>query len=100
LVPFTGQRSPEATGKKVFLYAPIVETEAWLWVNGKYVGRRPYMEAYIRPAQLELDVTNVLRLGETNQVTLRVNTSLNPAQAASGLMSVLFLHSSIQETDG
>jgi len=90
----------EAAGQNVFLYAPIVETEAWLWVNGKYVGRRPYMEAYIRPAQLELDVTNVLRLGETNQVTLRVNTSLNPAQAASGLMSVLFLYSSIQETDG
>jgi len=86
----------DVAGKKVFLYAPIVETEAWLWVNGQYIGRRPYMEAYIRPAQLELEVTDALRPGETNQFTLRVNTSLNPAQAASGLMSRLFLYAPIQ----
>jgi hypothetical protein len=74
------------------LYAPVVETEAWGWVNGCYVGHRPYMEAYIRPNPLEFDVTDAIRPGETNQVTIRVSTSLAPAQAASGLLSRLFLY--------
>jgi len=79
-------------GRKVILYAPIVETEAWCWVNGKYVGHRPYREAYIRPMQMEVDVTSALRPGETNVIALRVNTSLSAAWGASGLMSRLFLY--------
>jgi len=82
-----------ARGKKVLLYAPVVETEAWCWVNGEYVGHRPYMEAYVRPAQLELDVTHAMRPGERNVIAVRVNTSLAPAAAASGLLSRLFLYS-------
>jgi hypothetical protein len=81
-----------ARGQKVMLYAPVVETEAWCWVNGRYVGHRPYQEAYIRPTQMEFDVTDAIRPGETNQVTIRVSTSLAPAQAASGLLSRLFLY--------
>jgi hypothetical protein len=81
-----------ARGKQVRLYAPVVETEAWGWVNGHYVGHRPYLEAYIRPSPLEFDVTEALRPGQVNQITLRVSTGLAPAQAASGLLSRLFLY--------
>jgi hypothetical protein len=50
------------------------------------------MEAYIRPNPLEFDVTDAIRPGGMNQVTIRVSTSLAPAQAASGLLSRLFLY--------
>ena len=81
-----------ARGKKVLLYAPVVTTEGWCWVNGQYVGHRPYLEAYIRPAQMEVDVTDALRPGETNVIAIRVSTSLSPAQAAEGLQGRVFLY--------
>ncbi len=82
-----------ARGRKVILYCPTVETEAWVWVNGQYIGHRPYLEAYIRPAPMEMDVTDALRPGETNEITIRVSTSLSPAQAGAGLLSRVFLYS-------
>jgi len=82
-----------ARGRRVLLYAPTIETEAWCWVNGQYVGHRPYREAYVRPAKMEFDVTEVLRPGEINQITIQVSTGLALAQAAAGLQSRLFLYS-------
>jgi len=85
---------PESVrGKRVLLYVPVVVTEAWCWVNGQYVGHQPYREAYIRPAAMELDVTGAIRPGTGNVVTIRVDTSLAPAQAAEGLQSRAFLYS-------
>jgi hypothetical protein len=81
-----------ARGKKVILYAPVVETEAWCWVNGEYVGHRPYLEAYTRPCAMELDVTKALRPGQTNVIALRVSTGLAAAEAADGLLSRAFLY--------
>ncbi|MFA6107960.1 MAG: DUF4838 domain-containing protein [Candidatus Latescibacterota bacterium] len=81
-----------AQSQQVRLCAPVVVTEAWCWVNGQYVGHRPYQEAYVRPAELDLDVTPFLRPGQTNVIALRVDTSLSPAQAAEGLQSRLFLY--------
>jgi hypothetical protein len=84
---------PESVrGKKVMLYVPVVVTEAWCWVNGKYVGHQPYREAYIRPASMELDVTEAIRPGAANVISLRVDTSLAPAQAAEGMQSRAFLY--------
>ena len=74
------------------LSAAILETEAWGWVNGKYVGHRPYSEAYIRPAEMEMDVTDAVVPGETNVIAIRVGTGLNGAQAAGGFMSRLFMY--------
>jgi len=71
----------------------VVETEAWAWVNGQFVGHRPYREAYIRPCEMELDVTEALKPGVENVIAVRVSTSLSPAQAASGILSRLFLYS-------
>ena len=82
-----------ARGQKVLLYAPVVETEAWAWVNGKYIGHRPYRESYERPNQLELDASDALKLGQTNVITIRVSTSLNSTAEAGGLIGRLFLYS-------
>lgn len=81
-----------AQGRRVTLVVPTLETEAWCWVNGKFVGYRPYLEAYIRPSPMECDVTDALRPGSENEVVLRVHTSLSPAQEASGLLSRLYLY--------
>jgi hypothetical protein len=82
-----------AAGKRVLLYAPNIETEAWVWVNGKYVGHRPYRESYIRPNDMELDVTDALRPGKSNNVSIRVSTSMNRTAVAGGLVSRLFFYS-------
>jgi len=84
---------PESSkGRRMMLVIPTLETEGWCWVNGKFVGYRPYLEAYIRPASMECDVTNVLHPGE-NEITVRVHTSLSAAQEASGLLSRPYLYS-------
>jgi hypothetical protein len=62
-------------------------------VNGCYVGHRPYREAYIRPAQMEFDVTEAVRPGETNLIAVRIYTSLSAAQAAEGIYSRALLYS-------
>jgi len=82
-----------AQGKRVMLCVPVVVTEAWCWVNGQYAGHRPYQEAYVRPAAMEIDVTRLIRPGQKNLIALRVDTSLSPAQAAEGMQSRLFLYS-------
>jgi hypothetical protein len=82
-----------AAGKKVLLYAPTVETEAWAWVNGKFAGHKPYHEAYERPTnEAEFDVTAAFQPGKKNSVAIRVHTGMNAAQAASGMISRAFLY--------
>lgn len=82
-----------AKGKTVKLYAPTVETEAWVWVNGKFIGHRPYHEAYERPNEIDMDVTSALQPGKTNTIAIRVNTGLNAAGQSGGFYSRLFLYS-------
>jgi hypothetical protein len=81
-----------AKGKKVMLYAPAVESEAWVWVNGKFIGHREYHEAYERPNPIDMEVTPALKPGERNSVVVRVHTSMNAAAQAGGLTSRLFLY--------
>jgi hypothetical protein len=80
-----------AQGKKIILCVPVVVTEAWCWVNGNFAGHRPYQEAYVRPAETELDVTQFIRPGQTNVIAIRVDTSFSAAQAAEGIQSRAFL---------
>ena len=83
-----------AKGKKIMLYAPTVETEAWVWVNGKFAGYRPYTDAYIRPeSELEVDVTDAIQPGKSNTIVVRVNTGFNAAEAGGGFSSRLLLYS-------
>ncbi|HOK80449.1 MAG TPA: DUF4838 domain-containing protein, partial [bacterium] len=82
-----------AKGKRIFLYAPAVETEAWVWVNGKLVGHRPYRDAYERPNEINMDVTDAIIPGKTNLIAIRIHTGFNAAQQSAGLTSRLFLYS-------
>ena len=81
-----------AAGETVMLNVPMVSTEAWCWVNGEFVGHRPYQEAYIRPAQMECDVTDAIKPGAVNTIAFRVNTGLCESEAAEGLYSRAFLY--------
>jgi hypothetical protein len=81
-----------AKGKKVFLYASAVESEAWVWVNGRFIGHREYHEAYERPNPIDMEVTSALKPGERNSIVVRVHTAMNPAAQAGGLTSRLFLY--------
>jgi hypothetical protein len=81
-----------AAGKKVKLYSPVVIAEAWLWMNGKYVGRRKYEEAYIRPAPLDFEVTDAVVAGKKNVIAVRVSTGMNLTQAPDGFEGRLFLY--------
>ncbi len=81
-----------ARGKRIMLCVPVVVTEAWCWINGEYAGHRPYQEAYIRPAEMELDVTRFIRPGQTNVIAIRVDTSQSAAQAAEGMQSRALLY--------
>ena len=80
-----------AAGKPAKLYCMVAETEAWVWVNGEFVGHRPYIEAYIRPSPIDMDVTEALQPGR-NQVAIRLHTNYQPAQMSAGLVSRLFLY--------
>ncbi len=81
-----------AKNKKIFLYAPAVETEAWVWVNGKFIGHRPYRDAYERPNEINMDVSDAIKPGK-NLIAIRVHTGFNAAQQSAGLTSRLFLYS-------
>ena len=81
-----------AKGKKVKLYAPAIETEVWGWVNGEFVGHRPYREAYERPIDIDFDVSAALVPGKSNTIVLRVHTGTNAAQQAAGMTSRAFLY--------
>jgi len=82
-----------AAGKPARIHCMAAETEAWVWVNGKFVGHRPYIDAYIRPCAIDMDVSDALIPGRKNSVVVRLHTNYQPAQMAAGLVSRLFLYS-------
>jgi len=88
-----------AADKPVKLHGMVAETEAWVWVNGEFVGHRPYVEAYIRPAAIDMDVTEALKTGQTNTVVLRLHTNYKPAEMAAGLISRLFMYAPKADAD-
>lgn len=61
-------------------------------MNGKFVGHRPYHEAYERPIDIDFDSTAAFQPGQKNTVVLRVHTGFNAAQAAAGMTSRAFLY--------
>jgi hypothetical protein len=81
-----------ARGKTVKLYSPIVVDDAWVWMNGSFVGHRGHLDPYIRPAPIEYDVTNLIQPGKPNVIAVRVHTGLCPTAVADGFMGRLFLY--------
>ena len=78
-------------GRQVRLYSPAVSCEAWVWVNGQYAGYRKYLEAYIRPNELDLDVTALIKPGQKNSVSVWVSTGVNRTQAPEGFAGRILL---------
>ncbi len=81
----------DAAGKSVWLYAPALVNEAWVWVNGQYAGHRAYQMPWSRPQTLELETTALLRPGRRNQITFRVLNNLD-VFGASGIYERMFLY--------
>jgi hypothetical protein len=85
-----------AKGEKTIMCIPTVEPEAWVWINGKFAGHMPYQEAYIRPAEMECNVTKLIHPGQVNEIAVRIQT-LSPAQEADGILSRIFIYSPVKK---
>lgn len=79
------------TGKAVFLHGLGVLNEAWVWVNGRYAGHRPYLGPWGRPHTLEMDVTKLLEPGRNNRITVRVLCNWD-VWGANGIYERMFLY--------
>ena len=68
---------PKPEGANVFeLVFGAVDEEAWVWVNGEYVGQHVEgVSGWNKP--FRLDVAKELRWGETNIIVIRVNDTEN-----------------------
>lgn len=78
-------------GKTVFLYGLAVVNEAWVWVNGRYAGHRPYKMPWFRPHSMELDVSKLLKPGKKNNITIRVMCNFD-VFGANGIYEPMFLY--------
>jgi hypothetical protein len=81
----------DPTGRSIWLCAPAVVNEAWVWVNGQYAGHRPYQMPWFRPQPVELELTPFLRPGQRNQITLRILSNIE-VFGASGIYERMFLY--------
>ncbi len=59
---------------RLFLGGAI--NEAWVWVNGRYVGRRDHKLWWDHDHEVDLDVTDAVKPGETNTVVVRVHNDV------------------------
>ena len=85
-------------GARVHLYAPAIISEAWVWVNGQYVGRREWKWCWIRPHEMDLDVTDALKPGAENQITIRVKQEADN-WGASGIYERPFIYQASSEAE-
>ena len=80
-----------AEGKDLRLYGMGVVNEAWVWVDGRYAGHRPYIQPWFRPHTLELNVRKLLAPGRTNRITVRVLCN-SDVWGANGIYERLFVY--------
>jgi len=85
-----------AKEKPITLYSPIVVDDAWVWVNGQFVGHRGRIDPYMRPAPIEYDVTKLIQPGKKNTIAVRVGTGFCPASCADGFLGRLFLYTPVK----
>jgi len=60
-------------GKSVFVDFDGIYCNSEVWINGRYLGKRP--NGYI---SFQYDVTGYVKLGEKNVIAVKVNNSLQP----------------------
>jgi beta-galactosidase len=81
----------DAAGKSLWLCAPAVVNEAWVWVNGHYAGHRAHTMPWFRPHPVELEITPMVQPGQRNQITLRVLNNVD-VFGASGIYERMFIY--------
>ena len=81
----------EAAGKSIWLFAPAVVNEAWVWVNGQYAGHRAHKMPWFRPQPVELDISSLMLPGKRNQITFRVLNNID-VFGASGIYERMFIY--------
>ncbi|HMC27784.1 MAG TPA: DUF4838 domain-containing protein [Verrucomicrobiae bacterium] len=81
----------EAAGKSVWLFAPAVVNEAWVWVNGQYAGHRAHKMPWFRPQPVELEISSLMLPGKRNQITFRVLNNID-VFGASGIYERMFIY--------
>ncbi|WP_394708103.1 sugar-binding domain-containing protein [uncultured Bacteroides sp.] len=64
---------PEAKGKKVFVDFDGVYMDSEVWINGHYLGKRPY--GYI---SFRYDLTHFIKFGQKNVIAVRVDNNEQP----------------------
>jgi len=87
-----------ARGKLVWLHGLAVLNEAWIWVNGRYAGHRPYLGPWSRPHTMEMDVSKLLEAGQRNRITVRVLSNWD-VWGANGIYERMFLYARKPHTD-
>jgi len=80
-----------ASVEHAHLHGMAIVNEAWVWVNGRYAGHRPYMMQWFRPHSLDMDVSKLLIPGQRNRITLRVLCNAD-VWGANGIYERLFLY--------
>ena len=81
----------QTQAKNVFLYGLAIVNEAWVWINGRYAGHRPYNMPWFRPHSMELDVSKLLKPGQKNHITIRVLCNFD-VFGANGIYEPMFLY--------
>ena len=81
----------EIQADNLFLHGLAVVNEAWVWVNGRYAGHRPYKMPWFRPHSMELDISRLLKPGEKNSITIRVLCNFD-VFGANGIYEPMFIY--------
>ena len=68
---FTVDVDGEFKGKPISLFCGGAVNEAWVWVNGEYVGHREHVIWWMGRNEIELDVSEFVRPGK-NTIAIRI----------------------------
>ncbi len=79
------------SGRPIRLFVGGAINEAWVWVNGRYIGHRPHQLWWRGAAahRIDLDITDAVRPGQRNMIAIRV---LKDADAGGGIYERGFLY--------
>ncbi len=64
-------------GRQIKFWSGGAIDEGWVWINGRYAGRKPSSLWWYHNHAFELDVTDLVEPGRQNTIAIRV---LNPAE--------------------
>lgn len=62
----------EFKGKKMSFHLGGAMNEAWVWVNGKYVGHQPHKVWWWHPHSFDMDISDMVEPGKTNTIAIRI----------------------------